>query len=223
MSKDDVVAVVIAIVAWAASAWRSKRKAAAVYTEQAKGVDVPRGWLWPLAPLADGSEPLITSGWGSPRPKPGGGMQSHRGVDIVYRRHRPIPKGEKVPPHEYRGYHVPEGTPVRAVAGGTIWAATGKEHRASGGFVIIDHDEPGWTSYYQHLDELHVPPHAKGKQLGANGAKLAPMRVEEGDVIGTVGWSKLDGEQGRHLHFEVRKGKTAVNPQAVIEATWRHD
>src|SRR5690606_25406885 len=110
-------AVIIALLGfalrWVQKKVSGKRDAARVAEPQ------PSGWVWPMPRAADGSPPVISDGWGSPRDR---GARRHAGVDVMYRRDHVIPKGGKVPPHESRGFYVPQGTTVLAAAPGKVWS-----------------------------------------------------------------------------------------------------
>jgi murein DD-endopeptidase MepM/ murein hydrolase activator NlpD len=84
------------------------------------------------------------------------------------------------------------GTPIRAADGGTvIWSGP------RGGYglcVIIDHGG-GMATVYGHCSRLAV-------SVNSN--------VRKGDVIGYVGSTGLS--TGPHLHFEVRRNGSPINP-----------
>jgi len=90
----------------------------------------------------------------------------------------------------------PSGTPIKAVAGGTVifsgWKGT------LGKFIVVDHGN-GIQSYYAHCSSLLV---SKGDSVSA------------GQQIGKVG--NTGRSTGPHLHFEIRKNGAAVNPQNYI-------
>ncbi|MFI5231678.1 MAG: murein hydrolase activator EnvC family protein [Gemmatimonadales bacterium] len=91
------------------------------------------------------------------------------------------------------GIAAPEGTPVKAVAAGTV-ALVNESLGTYGRTVIIQHGGNDY-SIYSSLGKISV----------AKGAKVA-----KGQVIGTVGQSDPDMEP--HLHFEMRPGQRAVDP-----------
>lgn len=114
----------------------------------------------------------------------------------------------RVRPHWGVDFAAPVGTPVRAVARGTVRHAGRK-----GGFGIclrIDHPGP-YGSFYAHLQRL-----AKGVKTGT--------QVERGQVIGYVGMTGL--ATGPHLHFALLKGKQYIDPLtaklSLLEAETRH-
>jgi murein DD-endopeptidase MepM/ murein hydrolase activator NlpD len=94
------------------------------------------------------------------------------------------------------------GTPVRAAEEGTV-AYAGNELRGFGNLVLIRH-KGGWTTAYAHASRLLVK---RGD------------RVKRGQVLAHVGRS--GGVDRDQLHFEVRRGTSAVDPLAVLEAASR--
>jgi murein DD-endopeptidase MepM/ murein hydrolase activator NlpD len=102
-------------------------------------------------------------------------------------------------PHLGVDFAAPVGTPVRAVSSGTVsysgWLA------GMGRCVRLDH-ERAITSAYAHLSRI-----ATGVREGAT--------VERGQVIGYVGASGL--ATGPHLHFEMHREGTYVDPLALTE------
>ncbi len=94
-------------------------------------------------------------------------------------------------------YGAAHGTPVYAVADGTI-AGAGRD-RGYGNVVTIRHHS-GYTSRYAHLSRF--------------GSKARPgAKVKQNDVIGYVGATGL--ATGPHLHFELRLNGRAVNSRTV--------
>lgn len=88
---------------------------------------------------------------------------------------------------------VPEGTSVRAAESGVV-AYAGNELKGYGNLVLIRHDS-GWVTAYAHNKQLYVK---RGDT------------VRRGDVIAKAGQTgSVDAPQ---LHFELRKGATAVDP-----------
>ncbi len=86
----------------------------------------------------------------------------------------------------------PIGTPVYASDGGKVIFA-GWEG-AYGYLIKIVHDNE-YTTYYGHLSKMSVK---------------SGQRVAKGELIGNVG--NTGRSTGPHLHFEVRKNGTPVNP-----------
>lgn len=85
------------------------------------------------------------------------------------------------------------GAPVRAAANGIV-AYSGNELRGFGNLLLIRH-AGGWTSAYAHNQVLLV---------------RAGDRVRRGQIISRVG--KSGSVLRPQLHFELRRGKRAVNP-----------
>jgi murein DD-endopeptidase MepM/ murein hydrolase activator NlpD len=93
---------------------------------------------------------------------------------------------------------VPEGTSVRA-AGSGIVAYAGNELKGYGNLVLIRHDG-GWVTAYAHNKELFVN---RGDS------------VERGDIIANAG--QTGSVTSPQVHFEVRKGATAVDPMKHLD------
>ena len=91
-------------------------------------------------------------------------------------------------------YGAPTGTPVIAVANGTVVSAG--PSGGSGNMVRLRHTN-GYETYYLHLSRF-----AKGVRSG--------VRVMQGSVIGYVGSTGL--ATGPHLDYRLRKNGTFVNP-----------
>ncbi len=114
---------------------------------------------------------VLTSGFGLRRHPIRRRWRNHNGVD----------------------YGAPRGTPVFAVASGTVKSAG--RRGVFGRLVVLDH--PGFTTRYAHLSRI---------------ADLRPGDpVEAGQLIGYVGSSGLS--TGPHLHFETWVGGRPVDPE----------
>jgi len=87
----------------------------------------------------------------------------------------------------------PMGTPILAAADGVV-AYAGNEVANLGGLVILKHGD-GWTTVYGHASQLLV-------QRG--------QAVKKGQTIATSGDTGLADRP--ELHFEIRKGRTPVDP-----------
>jgi murein DD-endopeptidase MepM/ murein hydrolase activator NlpD len=93
----------------------------------------------------------------------------------------------------------PSGTPVKASADGVVLSAewTG----AYGRLVIIDHGN-GFQTWYAHLSRFDV---------------VAGQWVRRGEIVAR------SGATGRvtsaHLHYEVRRAGTAINPHPYLKVT----
>jgi len=90
-----------------------------------------------------------------------------------------------------------EGTPVYAAASGEVVYS---DHRLSGygHLIIVRHSRDMFTAYAHNQRNLV----RKGQQ------------VKQGDVIARVGHTGR--ASGSHLHFEVRRGPTPVNPLVYL-------
>ena len=86
------------------------------------------------------------------------------------------------------------GTPVRAVAKARV-EYTSEDFASYGPIVILNHGD-GYFTLYAHLSEIEV---TVGQEIPA------------GQIIGRVG--DTGSLKGPELHFEVRKGGTALNPE----------
>ncbi len=86
---------------------------------------------------------------------------------------------------------------IKAADAGTVTFAGVKS--GYGNVVIVDHRN-GYETYYGHLKSISV----------STGQKLA-----EGDKIGVMG--STGRSTGTHLHFEIRKNGTAVNPMKYLK------
>ena len=122
------------------------------------------------------SDAKLTDTFGAPR----SGGRRHEGVDIF----------------------ADQGTPIHAVAGGTI--VQGFDNKLGGVVVRIQGDDGNYY-YYAHLkagstDNLHVGQH-----------------VSTGEVIGQVGKTGDAATTPSHLHFQVRVDGEWVNPYEFIK------
>jgi murein DD-endopeptidase MepM/ murein hydrolase activator NlpD len=90
------------------------------------------------------------------------------------------------------------GAPVLAVARGRV-EYTSEDYAGYGQIVILNHGD-GYYTLYAHLSEILV-------EIGAE--------VESGQTIGRVG--DTGSLKGTVLHFEVRKGGSALDPQQWLK------
>ncbi len=107
-------------------------------------------------------------------------------ISRVYRQHQGV------------DYGAPTGTPVSAIADGTVVMA--RRNGGYGNFVQIRHSG-GLVSCYGHLSR-----YGAGAGVGRS--------VRQGQTVGYVGSTGFS--TGPHLHFEVRQGGRPVNPLKVI-------
>ncbi len=91
----------------------------------------------------------------------------------------------------------PRGTPVKAASGGIVQRSEYNRH-GYGNLIVIEH-EKGLSTYYGHLS---VKLTRRGR------------RVKKGELIGKVGSTGMS--TGPHLHFEVRRGRKALNPSEFL-------
>ncbi|MCB0858185.1 MAG: peptidoglycan DD-metalloendopeptidase family protein [Solirubrobacterales bacterium] len=125
------------------------------------------GLIWPLSGT-------VTSGFG-PRSSPGGiGSTYHEGIDIS----------------------VPEGTPIRAAASGTVIMAS--YNGGYGNYTCVDHGS-GLSTCYAHQSGFAVS---------------AGQSVDQGQIIGYSG--NTGSSTGPHLHFEVRINGAAQDPMGYL-------
>ena len=94
---------------------------------------------------------------------------------------------------------VPEGTNVQAAESGVV-AYAGNELKGYGNLVLIRHTN-GYVTAYAHTKEILVK---KGDT------------VKRGDVIAKSG--STGAVQSPQLHFEVRKGATALDPTTFLNS-----
>ncbi len=105
---------------------------------------------------------------------------------------------ESVRNHTHAGLDIaaPAGTPIKAVAEGTVSYAGWMS--GYGYLVIIDHAN-GVQTYYGHCSKLYVS---------------SGQSVDAGDVIAAVG--STGNSTGNHLHLEIRVNGEKVNPQNYL-------
>ncbi len=89
------------------------------------------------------------------------------------------------------------GTSVRAVAKGRV-DFSNDDYEGMGGMIVLNHGD-GYFTLYGHLNDVLVH----------NGQEVLP-----GAVIGRVG--DAGSLKGPILHFEVRKGSAALNPESWL-------
>jgi murein DD-endopeptidase MepM/ murein hydrolase activator NlpD len=140
------------------------------------------GSVLPVGPIKPGSGNMIwpvdgpvVSGFG-PR-KINGSYEYHPGIDIA----------------------VPEGTPIRAAATGTVSLQQSEaESGGYGNYTCLDHGG-GLSTCYAHQSSFAV-------SLGQS--------VSQGDIIGYTGCTGYC--LGPHLHFEVRINGSVTDPMAYL-------
>jgi murein DD-endopeptidase MepM/ murein hydrolase activator NlpD len=136
---------------------------------------------------------------------PVGGVVSQPFGPTSFALEPPITYGGVFYPHFHTGLDIaaPLDTPVHAAAGGVVVLATSSVdtlgHLAGyGNYVVISHGS-GFMTLYGHLDRLLVNP----------GQTVQPGQTI--GLLGSTGWST-----GPHVHFEIRKNGTYVDPVPYI-------
>ena len=105
---------------------------------------------------------------------------------------------ESIRDHTHMGMDIaaPNGTDIKAAADGTItysgWMG------GYGNLIIISHGN-GIQTYYGHCSKLYT---SVGEE------------VKAGDIIAAVG--STGNSTGNHLHFEIRKNGSQINPQKYL-------
>jgi murein DD-endopeptidase MepM/ murein hydrolase activator NlpD len=153
----------------------------------------------PVAALGAMHAPVSTAG--APVGTPG----STGAHDVLGRTVRPLPSavgsayGSRLHPvhGDVRFHHgvdiaAPTGTPIRALAQGTVSFAGWRN--GYGNLVIIEHVD-GVSTRYAHQERIDV---------------RAGQVIAAGDVLGTVGATGT--ATGPHLHFEVRRHGASIDP-----------
>lgn len=99
----------------------------------------------------------------------------------------------------HKGIDIPakRGTPVYAVASGTVVEARRKGNY--GKYIRIFHNDRIYYTCYAHLSRINV---------------LRGQKIKKGQMIGRVGNTGLS--TGPHLHFEVRRRKSPINPKKFL-------
>lgn len=100
--------------------------------------------------------------------------------------------------HKGVDFAASEGVPVYAVKNGKVSLAL-ENDATFGNYIIISHDSGNMTSVYAHLSRMSV-------KYG--------QTVKRGDVIGYVGQTGM--VTGPHLHFEIRFGGVAEDPEKLL-------
>lgn len=103
-------------------------------------------------------------------------------------------------PHHGVDYAAPAGTPVHAVADGTV-TFRGWDKGGGGNTLKIKHAGNMETGY------LHLKSFAKGIKVGS--------RVSQGQLIGYVG--STGASTGPHLDFRIKKNGTPIDPLKMVQ------
>lgn len=124
--------------------------------------------------------------------------------------------------HEGQDLFAPKGTPVLAVASGTIELVNFSSDPGNllpdrCCSIVIDHDD-GWESWYLHLDN-DTPGTDDGSRWGIADGLAPGDRVSAGQLIGWVGDSGNAEDSPPHLHFELHgTDDTVVDPYLALVA-----
>jgi murein DD-endopeptidase MepM/ murein hydrolase activator NlpD len=125
-----------------------------------------------------------------------------------FQRHITRPGGSRNPGTDYA---VPTGTPIKAIADGTVTDIV-QTFRGAGGRMIFVSFQGGYNADYLHLSRIDVVP---------------GQVVKQGEVIGLSGASGLGSETGYgpHLHLAFRRGGTPtmgignIDFETVVESS----
>ena len=93
----------------------------------------------------------------------------------------------------------PQGTPVKASADGVV--ASAQWDGGYGRLVVLDHGN-GLQTWYAHMSRFDVVP---------------GQSVRRGEIVGRSG--ATGRATSAHLHYEVRRSGTAINPWPYLRAT----
>jgi len=102
-----------------------------------------------------------------------------------------------VRPHLGVDYRAPNGSPVVAVANGTVLSAGWS---GEGGRMVHLRHASGYETYYMHLSSIAV---------------RAGQRVGQGELIGRVGMTGM--ATGPHLDYRVKQGAAFINPLGLLK------
>lgn len=176
----------------------SQRSVAAMTLEERA-----RAFTLDIDDLITGSEPAPQVATRSPAPKPVAEPATFAGRFVWPLEGRLLSRfGPKAGGRYNDGINIKAtaGAPVRAAADGVV-AYAGDGIAGFGGLVLLKHGD-GWVTAYAHNEELLV---ARGDQ------------VKRGDTIARAGATgSVDEPQ---LHFEIRRGRTPVDPLKQLPAS----
>ncbi len=116
-------------------------------------------------------------------------------ISSGFSRNRLHPVLKRRRPHLGIDYAAPTGTPVQAIAAGTV-TFSGRSGGA-GNLIKLQHAN-GYESYYMHLSRRQVK---------------AGQKIQQGDQIGLVGATGL--ATGPHLDFRIRKNGNFLNFESL--------
>lgn len=105
-----------------------------------------------------------------------------------------------VRPHYGVDLQAPAGSPIYPIGPGIVKAVQLSDIGRGGKTVHLSHEDGKVTSYYAHLDKVHV---------------VVGQQVDFNTVIGDVGNTGNAKRTDSHLHYEVKVDGKRVNPQSV--------
>lgn len=106
-----------------------------------------------------------------------------------------LPKKKR--PHLGLDLAAPKGTPIYSSHKGMV-IYTGREFRGYGKMILVESGD-GWATLYAHLDKILV---------------TEGQIIRQGQVIAAMG--RTGRATGVHLHFEVRKNLSPVDPLPLM-------
>lgn len=152
----------------------------------------------------------------------------------------PVPAGCKfnmrTKDGSWYGFHdinrgVSTGTPVYAITNGTVTYkqaytnySGGKRLTSYGNFIEFKSSNGVYTAKYCHLNGFNgarqiISSSMTRQASGSQGVyNLGSRSVKKGEVIGYIG--KTGNASGVHLHFELRKNGTRIDPTDVIKGLY---
>lgn len=165
-----------------------------------------------------------------------GGNVSQSGQTSGSTLHSPVPSGckfnRKTNDNGWYGYHdinrgVSSATPVYAIADGTVTYKQAyrvyngvKKLTSYGNFIEFQSSDRSYTAKYCHLSRFAgvsqiISSSNTVRASGSTGVYTITSRsVRKGEVIGYIG--QTGNASGVHLHFELRKNGTRIDPTSVI-------
>lgn len=108
--------------------------------------------------------------------------------------------------HKGNDIAMPERTPILLTAARAVVKYVKTQAEGAGHYMVLELED-GSLAYFMHLSQ--EPPFAPGTIL------------DRGDVIALSGNS--GNSSGPHLHFEIRKGGVAVDPQAYLQEPYHNE
>lgn len=149
----------------------------------------------------------------------------------------PVPSGckfsQKTWDGSWYGYHdinrnVSSSTPVYAIADGVVTykqayrTYNGIKYLTSyGNFIEFRSSQNGYTAKYCHLSRFRganqiISSSRTRRVSGSTGTyTIATRNVKKGEIIGYIGTT--GNSSGNHLHFELRKNGSRIDPTSVIK------